>query len=499
MRTIITLGLLLGAETGFGQTPAHPFPVHTVYSANTIKPDNYNQAELDEQTASFYDDWKAVYLKNDCGDPDQYYVLKSDPELTVSEGIGYGMMITAYMAGHDGDARTYFDGLYRWFAAHPSNLTPDLMDWTQLTCVDDATDDDNSASDGDIDIAFALLLAHAQWGSDGEVDYLSEAQAIIAAIMGSEVHPATLTVRLGDWCTADEPLFYWSTRTSDFILDHFKVFACVANDPDWNTVVDNCYILMEGMRTDYSPSTGLMPDFITDVNSEPQPAGPSFLEDPNDGAYNYNACRVPWRVGVDLLINGDQRARTTVATINTWLIGATGGDVTAISNGYGLDGTALALENDASFIGPFTVGAMADAGNQSWLNNLYAELLTNNDVAEGHYFPNTLKLLSMITISGNYWVPTCGEIGMHEVGNGESAMVNWIPDASGKLIIDLGPGDGPADGIIRITDIGGRTAATVGIAHDRQEVDVSFLSSGVYCVQVLRGEHLLLTGKLTKQ
>ena len=499
MRTTIALGLLLGAGAAIGQAPAHPFPVHTVYSANTIKPDNFTQSDLDDHTASFYDAWKAVFLKNDCGDPEQYHVLKNDTELTVSEGIGYGMMITVHMAGHDADARAYFDGLYRWAVAHPSVLTPHLMDWRQLTCSDDPTDDDNAASDGDIDIAFALLLADAQWGSGGTIDYFAEAQAMITAIMENEVHPATQTVMLGDWCDQDDPLYYNSTRTSDFIMDHFKLFGCVANDPDWNAVVDNCYALMEGMRTDYSPLTGLMPDFIVNVGAAPEPAAPDFLEDANDGAYFYNACRVPWRVGVDLLINGDERAWTTVTAINTWLIGATGGDVSTISNGYGLDGTPIEDELDASFLGPFTVGAMADPGNQEWLNDLYTELLTNNDVSDTAYFANTLKLLSMITISGNYWVPDCEGIGMDEDGNEESAMVSWTAGACGKLVLRVGPGTGPMGTIARISDLGGRMVASVVIDHDRQEIDVSVLPSGVYCVQLLQSERVLLTGKLLKE
>lgn len=483
-----------------GQTPSHPFPVHSVYAASTIKPNNYSQAQLDDETASFYDAWKAVFLKNDCVDPDQYYVLRGDGALTVSEGIGYGMMITAYMAGHDANARAYFDGLYKWYDAHPSILTPQLMDWQQVTCMDLPNDSDNAASDGDIDIAFALLLAHAQWGSGGTIDYLSEVQAMIAAIMQAEVHPATLTVMLGDWCDQDDPLHYNSTRTSDFIMDHFKLFACVANDPAWNTVVDNCYTLMEEMRTDYSPSTGLMPDFIINVDGIPEPSGPDFLEDPNDGGYFYNACRVPWRVGVDLLINGDERARTTVTAINTWLIAETSGDVSAIANGYTLGGTPIEEELDAAFLGPFTVGAMADPGHQSWLNELYAELLTNNDVSDTAYFANTLKLLSMIAISGNYWVPTCDGTGIDDAPAESEGSVTLSALANGTVVIDVEQEGWKSDELrFALTDLQGRTVATTVIDHDRQLVSVTSLAAGSYCATVQRGIHTLAARRIIKQ
>jgi hypothetical protein len=148
-----------------------------------------------------------------------------------------------------------------------------------------------------------------------------------------------------------------------------------------------------------------VPDFIINTNTTPIPASQYYLEDIHDGDYYYNACRFPWRLGTDYLISGDNRAKLALTKINSWLIGSTSEDVTAISNGYQLNGTPLYDWNDATFLGPFTVGAMADITNQNWLNSLYEELFTNNDLHNGDYYSNTIKLLSMITISGNYWNP----------------------------------------------------------------------------------------------
>jgi endo-1,4-beta-D-glucanase Y len=44
------------------------------------------------------------------------------------------------------------------------------MDWQQVSCKDSPSTDDDAASDGDIDIAFSLLLAHKQWGSEGIIN-----------------------------------------------------------------------------------------------------------------------------------------------------------------------------------------------------------------------------------------------------------------------------------------------------------------------------------------
>ncbi|MFK5958619.1 MAG: hypothetical protein QM495_07080 [Lutibacter sp.] len=48
---------------------------------------------------------------------------------------------------------------------------------------------------------------------------------------------------------------------------------------------------------------------------------------------------------------------------------------------------------------------MIDLTNRNWINNLYNELVNNNDLQNGDYYSNTIKLISLITISGNYWNP----------------------------------------------------------------------------------------------
>ena len=274
----------------------------------------------------------------------------------------------------------------------------------QVSCVNQ--DGDDAASDGDIDIAYGLLLAHVQWGSNGEINYLQEAKTIIKAIMKDEVYHNTWTIKLGDW--ANSGSYLNSTRTSDFILDHFRVFSCATNNNDWDNVVDTCYSLIENIQSNYSETTGLLPDFIVSLNTNAKPASPNFLEGENDGAYSYNACRDPWRLTTDYLLFGDERAKTAVNNINIWLMNKCNSNPDNIKSGYKLDGTETATWNDTAFVGPFTVGAMT-SNNQQWLNDLYDKLLTYK-AADGNYYSNTIKLLNLIVISGNYWSPKCDEL-----------------------------------------------------------------------------------------
>ncbi|MDO5981216.1 glycosyl hydrolase family 8 [Flavivirga spongiicola] len=384
------------------QVSNYPFPNHTVYVGDYIKPNNYTQTELDNQTKTFYNEWKSEYLKNDCGNINEYYIQYSNESKTVSEAHGYGMLIMCYMAGHENNAKLYFDGMFKYYKSHPSNINHNLMDWQQITCNDVSSSADGSASDGDIDIAFSLLLAHAQWKSEGDINYLQEAKTIINAIMQDEINPNTSTVKLGDWSKSNNPSFYYGTRSSDFITSHFKSFSTATGNSNWNLTVDKCYDLVATVQ---NTTTGLVPDFIINTNTTAMPAGQNYLEGIYDGSYYYNACRFPWRISTDYLITGDNRAKTVITKLNTWLATSTSGNVNNISNGYNLDGTKIFTWNDVTFVGPFAVGAMTDINNQTWLNNLYENLISQNDLVDGDYYSNTIKLLSMITISGNYWAP----------------------------------------------------------------------------------------------
>lgn len=161
-----------------------------------------SQAERDAVTAAFYETWKSRYLESACR-PGEYRV-RSYPATgpwTVSEAHGYGMVFAAVMAGHDPQARALLDGLFAYAAGHPSGRTPALMSWAQDEgCAD--VEGNDSATDGDLDIAYALLLADRQWGSAGSegasLNYLAQARRVIAAILAAEIHPQS-SILLGDW------------------------------------------------------------------------------------------------------------------------------------------------------------------------------------------------------------------------------------------------------------------------------------------------------------
>ncbi|MEI2396307.1 MULTISPECIES: glycosyl hydrolase family 8 [Paenibacillus] len=372
-----------------------PFPQHTTYTAGTIKPNNVTQTVMDNAVKTKWDAWKGAYLKP--AGTGKYYVKYNSDGETVSEAHGYGMLFTVLMAGYDTNAQTYYNGLYNYYTAHPSSINPYLMSWKQNSSFQNIEGED-SATDGDMDIAYSLLLAHRQWGSTGSVNYLQAATSIINAIMDNEINQTQWTIRLGDW--ANSGSYNTATRPSDFMLSHLKAFQSATGDARWQNVTDKTYTIINSLYTGYSSTTGLLPDFVVYSSNTYKPAAANFLEDANDGHYNYNSCRTPWRITTDYLLTGDNRALSQLNQLNSWIktkVSSTPGN---IKDGYKLNGTTFGSYNSGAFYAPFGVSAMTSSGNQSWLNSLWSH--TSGSAAED-YYEDSIKLFSMIVMSGNWW------------------------------------------------------------------------------------------------
>ena len=384
---------------GASAAAAQPFGNHArPYATGTILPSK-SQAQLDDAVRTFYDAWKHDYLRAGCG-TGRYYVLSGGGHQTVSEAHGYGMLVTALMAGHDPEAKTIFDGLVHYYKDHPSEIVTSLMSWAQGSSCQNV-EGVNSATDGDLDIAYALLLADKQWSSGGAIDYRGLAGEIMSGIRSGEVDSGANFVQLGDWAATDGA-FARATRSSDFMPAHFESFAAISGDTSWRQVRDRTYGIITSVQNQFAAQTGLIPDFIADAATSPRPVAGGFLEGPSDGQYGYNACRDPWRIATDYLVNGDARSKTVVQKMTTWLRQRTSNNASAIMPGYTLAGSPTGNYLDLAFVAPFGVAAMVDAGNQSWLDAIWDATVAH--YGDG-YYQDTVALLSLITMSGNWWAP----------------------------------------------------------------------------------------------
>jgi endoglucanase len=382
-----------------------PFPQHVAYAGGSIKQNAYDQDEMDEDVRDFYAYWKGHYVLSDRrADGRTMYRIsfgKRRSEKTVSEGQGYGMIIVALMAGADPKAHKIFDGLWTFARQHPSHNDPALMAWK----VPVGKGKDDSAFDGDADMAYALILADAQWGSAGSINYRAAAQQLLTAIMRSTVGQASGLPLLGDWVASNaEGYDETSARSSDFMPSHFHAFARYTGDQKWNDVASQTQKIIADIQAQHSPETGLVPDFLTNLDQVAEPAAPNFLENEHDGHFANNAARVPLRFGMDALLNGDRRSAAIARKMSGWVAMSTKGDAEAIRAGYQLDGTPIEKSSyfTTLFAGPLGVAAMSDPRQQQWLNAIYDACRMKH----ADYYEDSINMISMLVISGNYWDPT---------------------------------------------------------------------------------------------
>jgi hypothetical protein len=234
---------------------------------------------------------------------------------------------------------------------------------------------------------------------------LEAAKKIVDAIYEQEINHKTYSILLSN-STEFDSKDYFDTRSSDFMPAHFRAFSAQFNYLNWDKVMDSNYKLFSFMQNKYSDEAGLIPDFIQHIHLGAQPAKSNYLESKYDGCYNYNACRVPWRIATDFILNGEIKSKKIVDKINKWIKETTNNNPDNISAGYTLEGDDLKNRNfeALSFITSFAVGAMVDAKNQTWLNNLWT-YIEHFKISEFDYYDNTIKMINLIILSGNYWKP----------------------------------------------------------------------------------------------
>ena len=320
---------------------------------------------------------------------------------TVSEGMGYGLLITVVMAGHDPEAQALFDGLLRTARGRPAHAWmssghPEaayLMEWRLAADMGSAGDGWN-ATDGDLDMALALLMADRQWGSAGAVDYRREALASIHALKSI------------NFAASGEPRGPQraNSRTSDHMVGHFRSFRAATDDAFWDRAIDRCLALVEAIVATYSPLAGLQPGFIVDCDTAtPSPSPGWLIESAWEGDYDANATRNPWRWGTDFVFSGDPRWAQVVDRMVRFLKADCGEDPFQLAGLYRLNGDAIGGRYFAeSVAGPLMVGCLVHADHQRLLDTLWA---THAAHFTTDYYDSELQLLPMLVAAGHWWVP----------------------------------------------------------------------------------------------
>lgn len=355
-----------------------------------------NVTKLDALGA--YNAWKTAHLEDCTGGVWRVRWENDRLDATVSEGVGYGSLLTVIY----GD-RAAFDGLVAYATKmHDPN---GLMHWLRYGC--DAHRDtkysgspDNSASDADLDLAMALLMAKCKWG---DTKYGDQATQVINAIrkeMFMDVDGLHV-LQPGDSSWFND-LGAGCINYSYFAPAYYRAFAkqVPADAAYWNKAADDTYELLAKAS---NANTGLVRNWGS--VSGGSATGDCFNAYKRADSYGSDAARTPWRIATDYLWSETPKAKAWTDKVSQWVKTQ---DVTKLVKWYNLDGTpdmqaATWDAHSAITIGPFAVGAMTL--DQATVNSIAGELLAipvTDGSAEANYFPRMLKALSLATLTGQF-------------------------------------------------------------------------------------------------
>jgi hypothetical protein len=310
---------------------------------------------------------------------------------TVSEGIGYGMLIAAFQKDYD-----MFNRLWVYNKGFRTYSGSTLMPWINYSFHYNSIDI-SSATDADLDIATALILVYYQ---TGVVDYLNDALAIAAAIWNEEVNPANLLLYSGNTSM-------WTTNPT-YNLSYFspvalRLFALVDPNHNWAGVLDAEYAYMQQVQ---AAGTGVFPDWSDASGNAVEPANNSSKY---WWTFDKESVRIPWRIAWDYYWFQDARAAAVLNTLNAFITTKSNGDPAQIPGTSYSWNLSVGADKDGSTLSSMWLGAWCAtglAGNSAWLesctNYLNAKELTNS---ASSYYTDILLLMYSQLLNGMYTKP----------------------------------------------------------------------------------------------
>ena len=317
--------------------------------------------------------WSAQssYYKASCSVSDATVATMKLRGCSVSEGIGYGMLLAYF----NNDIDTY-NRLWNYTRAYREYNRAKLMPWITMSFYWMSVDN-TSATDADLDIATSLILMYYKLKAQGNASadaYLADALTFVNAIWEKEVNPSTLLIYSGDDAR-------WKTANAAYNLSYFspvaiRLFAAVDPSHNWQGVLDANYAYMKKVQ---DAGTGVFPDW-SDANGK--------AIDPDNGSakntywlFNKESVRIPWRIAWDYYWYQDPRAGAILTTLNEFISKKASGNpddkALAVSYSWNL---SVGKDNTSGTTGSnHWYGAWCAtgiAGNSAWLNKCTTGLNT---------------------------------------------------------------------------------------------------------------------------
>jgi endo-1,4-beta-D-glucanase Y len=306
--------------------------------------------------------YKTALIVADGSDGSMRVARPENSNDTVSEGISYGMLFAVYM-----NDKATFDALWKYEQKHVD--THGLMNWHVTSAGTSAGGDQNSATDADEDMAFALVMADKQWGG-----YTTVATNMVNTVAMNDF-ATDGTIKGGDT--------YANAVNPSYIAPAFyRVFGAYTGDTRWATILTRSYTLLASAQ---NATTGLVPDWSVGNRT--------------NTTYTYDATRTPFRVAVDVCWTGDANGKAFSQKIGAFF---TGIGAANIVDGYNvMTGAKTGSYHNATFVGPAGTAGMA-SGQTQLVADAYTYVAGVAKAANSNYYDRSWALFSVLLMTGNF-------------------------------------------------------------------------------------------------
>jgi len=275
------------------------------------------------------------------------------------------------LAVANGDTAT-FAGLWKFYKDHEND--DGVMNWSCQAGDAPGNNKSNGATDGDVDVAMALVQADAKWGG-----YKTDALTLIHTILKWEVDVDCSGVsveRPGDLFGGCRDQYNpGKVNPSYFAPGYFRAWAKFdsANAAAWTKLADDTYTLLFKIEQTMG-QPGLVPEWgYTDGRAE--------------GGYGYNACRTPWRIAVDYAWFCNANALAFLKRVSTYVDGH-----------GGIKG--VPYDKNSAFLGAFALSGIAIG--QTKLDGYVTDWLTTSKPLDAAYFQGSLRLAYALLAGGQF-------------------------------------------------------------------------------------------------
>lgn len=380
----LVLAGVLAASTMSMATVKFPYPQAHAYdnASNITDVWNCSGQTASSMLKSQFDIYMKSYYE---AQGDQARIKFDEAKYTVSEGIGYGMILMVYFSDNQKSYQSEFDKLWNYYKSHLDGNG--LMNW-KIDGFSGGGPGTGGATDAEEDVAFALAMAYYQFGDN---KYKEGASSLIAKIRQYEFASDGMHYPGDQRQGGPKNPSYISPAAYEV----FKDFDS-GNSSFWDKAISTNYNLLLKNR---NSKTGI-PSGWSDASGNAQVGNNGY----NFTGYDYDAVRAPWRWAWSYAWYGHSQAKDLSSKLAAWVSEQPAGQLyinmkqDGTANLTGEPCKSNGCKANGSSIGSLSASLIVDPKYKEKLDANYLTLISQQQ----GYYHSSLRLLVGLLVTGNF-------------------------------------------------------------------------------------------------